>query len=71
MFRKIRFTSTHHGSTAGLVIGPSQSDWTIGELSRLFPMWEAMKMKRIQSSPFFQTFEEAFNCSFADSKSEI
>ena len=66
MFRKIRFIAPHAGVTAGLVIGPKQTNWTITELSRLFPLWEAMKMKRLQSSPFFSTFEEAFSFSFED-----
>jgi len=66
MFRKIRFISKEHGATAGLVIGPEQCDWTVSDLSRLFPVWEAMKMRRLQSSPFFTTFEEAFTFSFED-----
>lgn len=60
MFRKIRFISAR-GVTAGLVIGTAHAKWRVSELSRLFPMWEARRMSQLQASPWFKTFEEAFN----------
>jgi hypothetical protein len=37
---------------------------TIGDISRLFPYSEAMKMERIHTSPVYDTWEAAFNHQF-------
>ncbi len=64
-YRKIRFYSKRHGETAGLVIQhDGKTMHSIEELSRLFPMSEAMKMERFQASPIFETWNEAFEFEF-------
>jgi hypothetical protein len=61
---KFRFTS-RHGSTAGLIIETRKLEqMSVREVSRLFPYYEAGKMKRLQVSPQYQTWEEAFNHTF-------
>jgi len=56
-----------HGAeqTAGLVV-PFEEYKTasLSRLSRLFPYWEARKMRDLLVSPQFPTFEEAFGFSF-------
>lgn len=51
--------------TAGLVV-PFEEFKTadLARLSRLFPYWEARKMRDFLMSPQFPTFEEAFAFSF-------
>ena len=64
-YRKIRFCSKQHGETAGLVIQhDGKTMHSIEELSRLFPISEALKMKKFQSSPIFDTWNEAFEFEF-------
>ena len=64
-YRKIRFYSKQHGETAGLVIQHDGKTFhSIEELSRLFPMHEALKMQKFQSSPVFDTWNEAFAFEF-------
>ena len=65
-YQKIRFTS-RNGSTAGLVFDSFKIEHSsISELSRFFPYSEASKMARIQVSPEFNTWEEAFDFVFED-----
>jgi hypothetical protein len=62
---KIRFVSKHHGKTAGLIVPASKLQGkTIADLSRYFPMSECRKMYRLERSPFFTTWDEAFNYEF-------
>jgi hypothetical protein len=63
MFTKVRFTSKRNGATAGLVVEHIHSK-SITDLSRLYPYTEATKMERIEKSPDFATWEEAFNYQF-------
>ena len=64
-YRKIRFYSKRHGATAGLVIQHDGKTFhSIEELSRLFPVSEALKMKRLQVSPIFATWNDAFEFEF-------
>ena len=51
--------------TAGLVV-PFEEFQTadLSRLSRLFPAWEARKMRDFLMSPRFPTFEEAFAFTF-------
>jgi hypothetical protein len=66
MFHKVRFTS-RDGSrvTAGLVLPAEQvMDRSPSGLSRLFPMFEAGKMERLQVSPSFPSWEAAFAFEF-------
>lgn len=64
-YRKIRFYSKRHGATAGLVVEHGGKKFTtIEELSRLFPMHEAPKMAKLQASPIFATWNEAFEFEF-------
>lgn len=65
-YQKIRFTS-RNGSTAGLVFDSLKIERSsVSELSRFFPYSEASKMARIQVSPKFNTWEEAFEYQFED-----
>lgn len=65
-YQKIRFTS-HHGSTAGLVVDSAKIEHSsVSELSRFFPHSEAPKMARIQVSPECHTWEDAFHFTFDD-----
>jgi hypothetical protein len=62
---KVRFTSKANGSTAGLVIEADKLYRTpLTELSRLFPVSEASKMERVELSPEYDSFEEAFAHNF-------
>lgn len=64
-YRKIRFYSKEHGPTAGLVVRfDGKTMYTLTQLSKLFPITEAPKMKRFQAGPIFDTWEEAFNFEF-------
>lgn len=64
-YRKIRFYSKRHGATAGLVIQHDGKTFhSVEELSRLFPVAEALKMTRLQASPIFATWNEAFEFEF-------
>lgn len=51
--------------TAGLVVPFEEFKAAdLSRLSRLFPYWEARKMRDFLMSPQFPTFEEAFAFSF-------
>jgi hypothetical protein len=63
MYTKVRFTSKRNGATAGLVV-EHIDDKSINDLSRLYPYSEASKMEKIERSPEFPTFLEAFNYKF-------
>lgn len=59
-FRKVRFYSIH-GETAGLVLTETKfRQVTLNNLSRMFPDSECLKMGRVQYSPLFDTWNEAF-----------
>jgi hypothetical protein len=61
---KFRFTS-RNGATAGLVIDSFRFARTsITDLSRFFPYSEAPLMARLEVSPEYPTWEDAFNHSF-------
>lgn len=64
MFKKFRFSNgTEH--TAGLVIDSKEVvSVNLPKLSRMFPKSEISKMRYIQSSPVFETYEEALNYEF-------
>jgi hypothetical protein len=58
---KFRFTS-RNGATAGLVIESDRFQRTsMTNLSRFFPYSEAQFMARLEVSPEYPTWEEAFN----------
>jgi hypothetical protein len=60
-YQKVWFESVLHGRTAGLIVPAEQlKSMTISEVSRLFPYFEANKMKTLQVSPVFETWEAAF-----------
>jgi len=60
-YRKVRFFSPEHGATAGIVLPAEKvKHSTIPELSDYFPMFEAMKMQRLELSPEFDSFDAAF-----------
>ena len=63
---KIRFVSKyHHGATAGLIFTATKlKGKTIADISRFFPYSEANKMDRLQRSPFFESWDDAFNYEF-------
>ena len=65
-YQKVRFYSKRHGVTAGLIIHRDRKTLqTVDSLSRLFPVSEAPKMERLQASPLFDTWDEAFAFEFA------
>ena len=59
-YSKVRFVSKA-GATAGLILESAKIP-TLGieGISRLFPMSEFPKMMRLQISPHYQTWGEAF-----------
>ena len=69
-FCKLRFVSRyHHGETAGLIFPASAlKGKTIADLSRYFPVGECNKMDRLERSPFFSTWDEAFTYTFTTKK---
>ena len=64
---KLRFVSKyHHGATAGLVFQSSALEGkTVADLSRYFPVGEYRYMDRLERSPFFASWDEAFAYTFA------
>lgn len=61
---KFRFTNGTE-STAGLIMETAKlKAMTFPEVSRLFPMYEATKMHRLDVSPEYPTWEGAFNHKF-------
>ncbi len=63
-YRKVRFTSSR-GSTAGIVVeAPKLAKMSISEVSRLFPVSESRFMSKIQTSPEFLSWDEAFAYEF-------
>ena len=64
-YKKVRFYHPQLGPTAGLVVTVKQlQDLGLAGFSRLFPTSEIPKMKRLQMSPPYNTFEDAFNHQF-------
>lgn len=63
---KIRFVSKyHHGATAGLIWAEHElKGKSIADISRRYPVSEFRKMDRLERSPFFATWEEAFHYEF-------
>ena len=65
-YQKVRFTS-HNGSTAGLIFESSKlENMSLSDVSRFFPYSEAGKMAKVQYSPEFNTWIEAFEYSFPE-----
>jgi hypothetical protein len=62
MYVKVRFEGTREtGATAGLVLEHAKcAKMSVGEISRLFPMREAPKMRTLQVSPAYTTWDAAF-----------
>ena len=61
-YSKVRFLSKYNGHTASIILTDCQQErMTITEISKLFPMHEAMKMERLERGEFYNTYEEAFN----------
>ena len=73
MYQKIRF-SLHATSndpehcTAGLIVESDKlKSMTMGEISRMFPNWETVKMRGVlQVSRQFDSFNAAFNHQFSE-----
>lgn len=65
-YKKVRFTS-REGSTAGLIFRSSEiQNKTVPDLSRFFPYSESRFMRKVQVSPEFDTWAEAFDFVFED-----
>ena len=63
-YQKIRFTA-RKGSTAGLIFESYKLEsMSLSDVSRFFPYSESGKMAKLQVSPEFNTWEEAFEYSF-------
>jgi hypothetical protein len=62
-FQKIQFNDGKGNYTAGLVITPNELPIVarLGELSKLFPLYEVPKMKIIQAGTIFNNYNDAFN----------
>lgn len=59
---KFRFTSKSNGATAGLVLASDKfREKSITDLSRMFPMFESLKMERLEVSPEYGSWEDAFH----------
>ena len=69
---KVRFSSkNHHGATAGLIFSATAlKGKTISDISRLFPFSEFNKMNRLERSPVFPSWDEAFHYQFIPSNKE-
>jgi len=67
---KIRFESKYYrGATGGIVFEANiLKGKTITELSRYSPIGEFNRMNRLERSPFFETWNEAFNYEFKQPK---
>ena len=66
-FIKVRFTSVSRGSTAGLVFEADQLyRMRLDQLSRRFPISETNKLKRVQLSPEYDTWQQAFEHEFKE-----
>ena len=64
MFHKVRMFG-RAGETSGLVVG--EHDAALKSpvaLSKHYPYWECNKMDRLQISPVYMTWEEAFRHDF-------
>jgi len=63
---KVRFVSKyHHGATAGLIWAEHElRGKSIEDISRRYPMSEFRKMDRLERSPWFATWDEAFGYEF-------
>jgi hypothetical protein len=60
-FRKVWF-SRGSEKTAGLVVSAAKLHaMSVSEISRMFPMSEAMKMAKIHMSPVLPTWDAAFH----------
>ena len=64
MYKKVRFTNgSEH--TAGLIFDELElAKMSISDISRLFPYSESPKMRRIEFSPPFISWEGCFNHQF-------
>ena len=63
-YRKVRFTSKR-GATAGLVIESGRlARMNVADLSRLFPYSESRFMAKVETSPEYATWDDAFAHSF-------
>lgn len=64
-YSKVRFVSKFNGTTAGIVLSQKQlEDLTISQISKMFPLSEAMKMERLERGEYYDSFEDAFNHTF-------
>lgn len=59
MFVKI-WWSSQHGTTAGLVLSTAQLRQCRGDIARLWPASEGLKMERLHVSQDYDTWEQAF-----------
>lgn len=60
-FRKVRWTNGEE-STAGLIFTTQDlKSMSLPDLSRYWPPYEALKMKKVEASQVYPTFDEAFN----------
>lgn len=63
-YMKVRFTSLK-GATAGLIfLSQDVYNMSLSKLSRHWPVSEALKMRRVELSPEYDTWEQAFDHSF-------
>jgi len=66
MYQKIRFTDPRNGATAGLILDSDKlAKMSVSDASQLFPYYESAKMTRFETSPEYETWEQAFAHCFA------
>lgn len=68
-FIKVRFYSKSYGETAGLILPANlikNGKIDVVKASCYFPMAEFRKMEKVEFSPEFNTWDEAFKYQFKD-----
>jgi hypothetical protein len=61
-FQKVWFSRPDGEKTAGLILPAAKlRGMSIGDISRLFPVKEGLKMHRLHTSPVFATWDAAFH----------
>lgn len=61
MFHKVMFSSSAHGTTAGLVVDTEKVDvQDVAAVSRLYPWSACRQMSRYHVSPAYVTWADAF-----------
>ena len=63
-YTKVRFVKGTEATTGLILETAKLKTMTFPDISRLFPMYEANKMYRLDVSPEYATWNDAFNHTF-------